>query len=214
MKKVIYVVLINDTYLPELRKITIPNIQQYAKKIGADFQLITERKYPDWPITYEKLQIYELGKDNDWNICIDADTLIHTSFYDVTQQYKKDTVSFNFAYNANDDLKPDMYFVRDGRNVGVATNFVVTSNWTHDLWTPLDMRVDEAKTCVTRHHIVDEYCISRNLARYGLKYLGIAPTSETQKMVFHIGAENEEEAISVRRAHEYLDKHFLRNTWL
>jgi hypothetical protein len=212
MKKVIYVVLINDHYLPELRKITIPNIQQYAHRIGADFQLITERKYPDWPITYEKIQIYELGKDNDWNICIDADTLISPKFRDVTTQYGRDVVSFNFAYDANAFLKPDIYFARDGRNVGVAANFIVSSNWTHDLWTPLDIDVTEAKTRVTRSHIVDEYCLSRNLARYGLKYLGIAPTPDTQRQVFHIGAEGEDEQLSVNKAQEYL--HNIQGTWL
>ena len=42
-----------------------PYIKKYAQKIGADFYVIKERKFPDWYITYEKLQIYEIEKEKD-----------------------------------------------------------------------------------------------------------------------------------------------------
>lgn len=204
IKKCVHVVNIGDNYLKDLKQITLPNILQYAERIGADVNIITQRKFPEWPMTYEKMQVYEDGKGYDWNVLIDLDTLIHPDFCDVTMQYPKSVVSFNFAYNADTQLRPDKYFARDGRNVGVATNFVVTSDWTHDLWEPLDISVDVAKQCVVRHHITDEYCISRNLAKYGMKYAGIAPTPETQQLIFHIGAESENEQESVVKAVDYI----------
>ena len=81
---------------------------------------------------------------------------------------------------------------------------MVTSDWTHDFWQPLDISKEEALSRVIRQHIVDEYCASRNLARYGLKYLGVAPTPEDQKLVLHIGAERENEENSVSVAKEYI----------
>ena len=71
--------------------------------------------------------------------------------------------------------------MRDGRDVGIATNFVVTSNWTHDLWEPIphtsqkDIE-DLANKEVTKlngrgwGHYADEFAISYNMAKYGLKY--------------------------------------------
>lgn len=59
-----------DGYAPEITALTYPLIEAYAEKIGADFHIISERKFPEWPVTYEKLQIFELAREmgNDWNI--------------------------------------------------------------------------------------------------------------------------------------------------
>ena len=72
MKKVIYVV-VTPGYQPEMCAQTLPRIEKYAQKIGAQMQIISERQWPNMPPTYEKLQAYELGKDNDWSIILDAD---------------------------------------------------------------------------------------------------------------------------------------------
>src|SRR6185437_11005470 len=50
-KKVIYVV-VTDGYQPDVCAHTIPSIQRYAKKIGADLQIISQRKYPGLPASY------------------------------------------------------------------------------------------------------------------------------------------------------------------
>ena len=94
VKKTIYTLNIGD-YAPEICALTYPLIQAYARKIGADFHVIRERKFPEWPIVYEKLQIYELGRKhgNDWNIFVDSDTLINPEMFDVTEHLHKDTVS-------------------------------------------------------------------------------------------------------------------------
>jgi len=205
MKKCIHIVDIGENYLPELRKLTLPTITQYAEKIKAEINFIKERKYPKWPIVYEKMQVHNYGKDYDWNILLDIDYIITPRMYDVTKTYSADTVSFSHSYPATSQLKSDYYFLRDGRNVGIAANFVVTSKWTHDLWEPLELKLEDALQRVIRHHVIDEYCLSRNLAKYGLKYAGIAPTPDTQKLFLHLGAESEDENESVKKAKKFLN---------
>ena len=110
----------SNNYAPEITELTYPLIKHYAEKIGADFYTITERKFPNMPPVYEKMQIYDLGKkmENDWNIYIDSDALVHPDFFDVTNFIKKDTVVHNGADMANNRWRYDKYFIRDGRNIG------------------------------------------------------------------------------------------------
>src|SRR5271168_5376308 len=72
VKKTIYTLNVGG-YAPEICALTYPLLQAYARKIGADFHVIRDRKFPDWPVVYEKLQIHVLGKEHgdDWNIYID-----------------------------------------------------------------------------------------------------------------------------------------------
>ena len=56
MKKVVYTLAL-DGYPSEMTILTFPWIKRYAEKIGAEFQIIHERKNPAWPPTYEKTQI-------------------------------------------------------------------------------------------------------------------------------------------------------------
>lgn len=190
-KTVIYVVRVND-YWPELCELTVQNLQYYAEKIGADLIEITERKYPDFPPTYEKLQIHELGRDNAWNILVDADFLFHPLAPDCTKLFPPDTVGFISGYDAHAFLNTrDKYFLRDGRDRGVATGFLVVNNLCHDIWTPLEFGWEKAQKCTRRPHIIDEFCISRNLARFGLKYIGVLQEQPDlqEEYYVHLGAE-------------------------
>jgi hypothetical protein len=188
--KAVYVVRINN-YFPELCEITIPLIKNYAKKIGAEFVEITERKFPDFPPTYEKLQIYELGKNNDWNILSDADNLIHPNAVDLTAYLKPDHVGYFSGFDANNMFEMDKYFERDGRNLGMATGWVMSSNLTHDLWTPLEFGWEEARKRTKREFIIDEYCLSRNLAKFGLKFTGLNFSKAIWDQFPHLGVEEE-----------------------
>ena len=182
IKKTIFTLAVNN-YAPEITAITFPLMKRYAEKIGADFYVITERKYPNLPPVYEKLQIYELGKEmgNDWNIFIDADALIHPETIDYTEHISKDTVMHHGCDMANIRWKYDEYFRRDGRNIGSCNWFTIASDWCIDLWHPLDIpfeeavkniypTVEELSTVVTRDHLIDDYTLSRNIAKYGLKF--------------------------------------------
>jgi len=185
IKKTIFTLNV-DGYSPEITEFTYPLIERYANKIGADFHIITERKSPKMPPVYEKLQIYDLGRQmrNDWNIFIDSDALIHPDMFDITEFVKKDTVCHNGFDMANNRWRYDKYFKRDGRNIGSCNWFTMASDWCLDLWRPLDIPYEEAlgnifpiqeelNTIITRDHLIDDYTLSRNIARYGLKFTSI-----------------------------------------
>ena len=81
--KCVHVIALNN-WQPELCAITIPNLKAYANRIGADFNLIAEPKFPGFPANYERFQIYEAGKEYYWNLNIDADTIMHPQAEDPT----------------------------------------------------------------------------------------------------------------------------------
>jgi hypothetical protein len=182
VNKTVYLLNISD-YAPELTAITYPTIDRYAERIGADVHVITERLFPDWPITYEKLQIHELARarGDDWSIYFDSDCMIHPELVDVTELAGEDTV----LHNANDwapvRFDQDEYFRRDGRGIGSCNWFACASSWCRDLWRPLDIgpaaavaaihpTMQEKAVGIEAEHLVDDYALSRNIARYGLKF--------------------------------------------
>ena len=182
MTKTIFLLNIGN-YAPEITRLTYPLIRCYAERIGAHIHTITERKFPDWPITYEKMQIHDLAKEigSDWNIYIDSDALLHPEFLDITEHVQKDTVVCYGKDVADRRWKMDDYFRRDGRHIGWGNWFAVASDWCLDLWKPLDIPLSEAlenihptpnelKVGVTKEHLIDDYTLSRNVARYGLKF--------------------------------------------
>jgi hypothetical protein len=212
IKKTIYLLDIND-YAPEIKKLTFPYIKRYAEKIGAEIYIIKERKFPNFPITYEKLQIYELAKKhkNDWNIYIDFDTLIHPETIDFTNYISKDTVLHNGADFANVRWRYDEYFLRDGRNIGSCNWMTIASDWCVDLWAPLNIPLKEAlnnieptqienKTVIIKEHLIDDYVLSRNIAKFGLKFKKITDLKkdiglENANFFFHIYLTNPKEKL-------------------
>lgn len=186
IKKTVFTLSV-DNYSPQITELTYPLIKQYADKIGAEFYVISERKYPDMPVTYEKLQIYDLGREmgNDWNIFFDSDTLVHPETIDFTTQIDKSTVMHNGWDMASVRWKYDNTFLRDGRNIGSCNWCAIASDWCLDLWHPLDISYEEAldniyptplelKSGITREHLIDDYTLSRNIARFGLKFKSIS----------------------------------------
>ncbi len=181
MKKAVFTLCVND-YEPEITALTLPFMRRYADKIGAEFIVLDQRLYPDYPAVYEKLQIFELGREFDWSIYFDADTLIHPDLFDVTDHLAKDTVLHWGNDMAGNRWRYDQYFRRDGRHIGSGNWFSVASDWCLDLWHPLDdISFDEAvsnifPTVAERNigiepeHLIDDYVLSRNIARFGLKF--------------------------------------------
>lgn len=183
MKKTVYTLCV-DNYAPEITEITFPLMKRYADKIRADFHVIDTRKFPDAPPVYEKFQIYELGKEakNDWNLFFDADALIHPDFYDVTSIISKDTTVSNGTDFVPHRFRPNGYFLRDGRMIGKGNWLGIASDWCLDYWHPLDIPfeeaiadifpvLDEIAFGITPEHLIDDYTVSRNIARYGLKHV-------------------------------------------
>jgi len=183
VKKTIYTLNVGD-YAPEICALTYPLMQAYARKIGADFQVIRERKFPEWPLDYEKLQIHDLAEEhgNDWSIYIDSDALVNPEMFDVTEHLYKNTVCHNGTDMAGIRWKYDQYFRRDGRHIGSCNWFAIASDWCLDLWRPLDDLTPEeaiANISITvgernsghceTPHLISDYTLSRNIARFGLK---------------------------------------------
>lgn len=185
MKKTIFVVNIGD-YMPEVFGLTFPTVKNYAKKIGAEVHVISERKHIGVSPTYEKTQIFELGMGNDWNILVDADIAISHRLPDVTSVVPETHVGVHMSYVASPHFPCDQYFWRDGRNVAISSDFMAVPKACHDVWTPLDG--DPSTYNIKRPFILDEYCFSRNLARYGLKFGGLI---SDESMIFHLNQATE-----------------------
>lgn len=185
MKKILVTLNINE-YQPAIRALTYPLMKRFADKIHADFIEITERKFPDWPTVYEKLQCREIleATDADWCLFFDADALINPEMFDPTLDLNLDTVLFNGKDMSRIRFYPDKYFQRDGRFVGACNWFCVSSRLTAcDLYRPLDdLTLEEAVKNINvtngehasglfkDNHLIDDYTLSRNIARFGLKH--------------------------------------------
>lgn len=183
MSKTVYVLNVGN-YQPEITALTYPGIKRWAKKIGADFYIIDKRKFPDWDMDYEKLQIYELAKKrgDEWAIYIDSDALIHPDTPDFTELVPKDTVVHHGVDFAPFRWKYDKYFSRDGRHISSCNWFAMASDWCLDLWRPLDdltpaqavknisVIQQEKAFGIPPAHLVSDYALSRNIARFGLRF--------------------------------------------
>lgn len=202
MKKIIHVVYIND-YFPELWEMCLPSIKYYAYKIGAELNIITERKFPQWHINYEKTQVYECGKYADANFLIDADVLIHPNFPDFSNGITfPHHIAFNDGYHASSKFKihNNFYFQRDNRDVGIASNALISFKSTHDVWEPLDITPEEGREITfVREGDIDEYLLSHNMAKYGLKYTGITWEKWQRYFFVHIGCGNKKLALETAK---------------
>lgn len=174
MKIRVYVLVV-DNYLPEVCNFTLPLIKKYSKKINAEFFIINERKYSDLPITYEKMQIYELGKDYDYNILIDADMIIHPNMYNIFDIIPENCICAWHAYP--NKLYPIEY--------GIATNFIVVPKFCHNVWKPFDEPYERLKE-LKRDFIFDEYCFSYNYKKYGYKISGLEIPNSYGKLFYHL----------------------------
>jgi hypothetical protein len=182
----VYTLNINN-YFPEMMELTVPLMKNYAQKIGAEFVEITERKFPNYHIHYEKMQIYELGKDADWNIFFDGDVLVHPDMIDISKQ-DKNVVFIKDGYSASVKFLINKYFLNDKRNQGISSCFIATSNQCHNMWEQLEItpkeltnRIitlkDNLDIGITSEFYQEEYVLSYNLAKYLYTFSGISENS-------------------------------------
>ncbi len=219
-RKTIWTLNIDD-YAPEITELTYPLIERYADKIGAEFHVITERCFPDWPVVYEKLQINQLGRDSDWNIYLDGDALVHPDLFDITELLPRDTILHWGRDVAGNRFSYDKYFRRDGRHIGSCNWFTVASNWCLDLWEPLyDLTFSEAVANITPTnaetrsrvidpaHLIDDYTLSRNIARFGLKHTTLQNVQneigDAGEYLWHVYTESLDDKLTQMR--EVLDR--------
>jgi len=181
IKKTIFTLNI-DGYASDITKLTYPYMKMYAEKIGADFVEINKRKFPEYPVIYEKFQIYELSKDIDWGLFLDCDVLINPKLFDITEVIPNDTVSTWGINPLEGHYELDNYFLRDGRRMSTGSCMMFASNLCREMWEPItDLNRKEILSRFhpwhneelinyTPEYLIDDYLISRNIAKYGLKY--------------------------------------------
>jgi len=202
MKNRVFTLNINN-YFPELMEITIPLMEEYADKIGAEFIEIKERKFPDWHIHNEKLQIYELGKDSEWNIFFDGDLLVHPKFQDLTKS--EPTIFIKDGYSNSMKYKPNKHFLNDRRNQGIASCLLASHIKYHNIWKPLDMTPDEVTDQIVggkdEDYSQNEFILSYNLAKYQIPYNGL-----DQTYIYHSYETDASKEIKLKEIKSILDK--------
>src|SRR4051812_44162798 len=135
MQKTIYTLAV-DGYPASITDLTFPLMRTFAHKIGADFHVIHERRFLDWPAPMEKLQVFDLANDagDDWSIFLDADALVHPETFDFTEHLSKDTIMHHALDRSTVRFTPDRYIRRDGRFQSPGNWLAVASDWCRDLW--------------------------------------------------------------------------------
>jgi len=194
MKKELFTVRVDD-YFPELCEITIPTLKMYAESIDAKFTVIEQRKYPEFSPTYEKMQIYELGAVNDYNILVDCDIAIKDGMYDVTElvegrQYGS-WVEYYVGLNVCND---DILDVSTDR-VPV-TNFMVSTKESHSIWKPLTISKEEALIRMKRPFVIDEYCVGRNVKKFKMTHKAIIMPGADDNLFKHANITTDNKDIS------------------
>lgn len=196
-KKIAVWVLNIGNYRPEISKHTLPTIKAFADRIGAEYREITERKFQGWPITYEKMQVYELGKDYDWNILCDADVLISSKMPDLVKLAEKETdtiISYQqcnivdyFKYHESFKSLPAVPKI-DGSGsaiVAPSANFVITNKKTNIIYKPLGLTFEEMVSNVKIPSMVDEYNMAVQMAENGLKTKTLRHIGLPDRLLFH-----------------------------
>ncbi|MEN6537921.1 MAG: hypothetical protein ABFD60_07825 [Bryobacteraceae bacterium] len=187
-KKTLYTLSV-DNFAPEVTEITFPLMAQWAKKHRYEFKVITERVWPQYPPVYEKFQIYDLARkhDDEYSYFLDADAMVHPDMFDPWEHVPKDHVFHNGSDMANLRWTYCRLFRRDGRNIAGGNWCTGGSEWTREIWEPSlgkDITLEEAvanihpivselRTVITPHHLIDDYLTSRNIAKYGLKFMSL-----------------------------------------
>lgn len=186
IKKTFYTLCLDKEKYQEILDITYPLFKKYCKKIDAEFYEINTRKYPEYPANYEKVQIYQLGQDmeNDWNIFFDCDAIIHPDTPDLTYYIPRDYCAHNGNDMAGLRWRYDRFLLRDGRNIGSCTWLNIASDWTIELFKPLDdLTLEEVANNISPVNgevltgmvppirLIEDYVFSRNIAKYGLKFI-------------------------------------------
>lgn len=188
VKKCIHVMVLLD-WQKSIGELTVPLFKRYAANIGADLNLITERRFPEWPAPYEKHQVFEAGKGYDWNIHFNVDILIDPNLGDITETHPPSNVG-NWWFRdlqifVNTTGIPP--FERDGGSYGVDDALLLTSQATHNLWQPLatSFEVIQNRFKEPDPSLVTLFSLSYNFAQHGYKSSGVLG-GDNEKLIVNL----------------------------
>lgn len=184
MKRALVTIKVNN-YRPEICALTFPSLKNYADRIKADFISVENRQFENWHPAYEKLQCWEISADYDQTLLIDADIALHPKFVDLLDALPADCCGSWMTYRIRSPeltlwaTQDDPYFTRDGRNLGIVGSIVACTKLTRHIFKPLSEKhkPHEIQNKIYRPAIIDEYVMSRNMAKYGLKHQGLWPSA-------------------------------------
>ena len=189
MKKRIFTLDVDGQYNEEIKALCIPYQALLAEKIGASYTILTRREFsnpsdPSKPAISDKFRLYKLAQEEDtWTWFLDIDAMVHPDAIDFTSLISPDSV---FMYGRDCSIqrfRNNVYFQRDQRWHGACTWNVICSHITADLWTPpLDPAwcASQIRPTVFESHVktppslLDDYSLSLNIARFGLRYSSAA----------------------------------------
>jgi hypothetical protein len=138
-------------------------MKKYAENIGAEFLVLTERKYANLPITLEKFQLYDI--DADYIIFLDADTLINPNAFDFST-LKSDIIVIAEWLDGADFLQTSP----PGKNkIRVHPAFLAFSKESKYLVEPHENPLQYIENILNpnpKWHL-DEYVMSLNLLKHG-----------------------------------------------
>lgn len=185
MKKRIFTLDVDGKYNEEIKALCIPYQALFAEKIGASYTILTRREFSDpadksKPSISDKFRLFKIAQEEDtWTWFLDIDAMIHPDALDMTALIRPESV---FIYGRDCSIqrfRNNPYFQRDSRWHGACTWNVLCSHLTADLWTPPDdpaWCVNQIRPTVFEKHVktpaslLDDYCLSMNIARFGLQY--------------------------------------------
>ena len=89
---------------------------------------------------------------------------------------------------------------------------MVTTNLNHDLWEPIPLTPQQISDLSVQHddmieaewnrgwgHYADEFALSFNLAKYGLKYQGICPEDWQRPFLIHVGTGDKPKSLRIAK---------------
>ena len=221
MKKLLVTLNIND-HDKEITELTFPYMKKYAQNIGADFYIIKERKFLNLPVMLEKFQIYNISKDYDWIIYLDADCIINPKTIDLTSLVEKDRVL------VSDYISPDHHF--HSKNIEGKYNlqyyapffFLAFHNKNRDCVKPYEnvnqyrdyinlnsshpemIRYMKTKSDIIDGDIkismLDEFFLTLNLHRYNIKTAALKKDFSELSTISHISDSKENKIKHLKKA--------------
>ncbi len=186
-KIAVFTTVLNNNH-QEIKDKTIPLIEAYAKKINAEFIKITTPIFTEYPENYEKMQIYDLGKDNDYNIHIDWDVIVCPEIIDMTLECPVDSIGHWGAYGAGSWFQLDDIFLTDTleslefdsegnkipgifnpRDFAFDDSIICVPKACHEVWKTTELPYDAALVFAGRRNWIGQWNLARNTAKYHYK---------------------------------------------
>lgn len=218
------VVTLDIDYEPRITEITFPYMQQYSENIGADFKIINTRKYDhQYPVSLEKLQLYDISESYDWTIFLDADLLINPNCFDLTETIDNDMILVPEYLNPSDQFKPQNILNKYTISWHCPLFISVFSSQTRCVFNypevdPLELvqyinpkskghtHYENSKESTTEPQwFLDEFVYNLNIAKYKIATASIKESFPNMNIAAHIAAPTEQKIQFLQQSAKQLE---------